>query len=168
MRAQGADIHPSPGRKLEILADAAIKEQTAFGPLRIFELECVAEPIKTLFIEGRSRQLILAPIARRDIGPARPRLQPVLRAILRKSGKPDLRGDQLELHPRYRQANIERVLALPGSRERHGLSLGRAKAGQEHDALATGRKSSSCIASNTDCESAAPANHRTLSLLKTV
>src|ERR1700730_13534501 len=122
MRAQGADIHPSPGRKLEILADAAIKEQTAFGPLRIFELECVAEPIKALFIEGRSRQLIMAPIAGRDIGPAQPRLQPVLRAmlrksgkpdlqrnpglpgfraILRKSGKPDLRRGQRELHPPY-------------------------------------------------------------------
>src|ERR1700677_3681002 len=69
LRAQWSHAHPGSGGQLEILRDAAIEDKSLARIAWIHKLQCVAQTIKSVFVETRARQVRLPPIARSDAGP---------------------------------------------------------------------------------------------------
>src|SRR3974390_2191965 len=69
-RTQRSDADPGAGREFEILGDAAIEQQALFRRRGIGELQRVADLIESFFIEGGAREVLGAPVAGRDGGPA--------------------------------------------------------------------------------------------------
>ena len=56
-RAQRPDADPCAGRKLEILGDAAVEQQSFARIVRVDEFQRVADLVEALVIEGVARQL---------------------------------------------------------------------------------------------------------------
>src|SRR5262245_41975733 len=99
--AQWTDAHPGPRRQLEILRNTAVEQQPLGRSIRIDKFQRVAELVEALFIKGLSCQLILSPIAGRDVRATQPRFK---LAFVRH---------KLELYPRCRQADITRPIEIP-------------------------------------------------------
>ena len=94
------------------------------GSCRVDEFQRVAEFVEALVVEGLAGQVVLPPIARRDVRPAQPRFE---LALVRH---------QLEFDARRRQADIARPIEVPGAGERERCGFGRAERRQENNALA--------------------------------
>ena len=90
------------------------------------EFQRVADLVEALFVERLARELLLPPIAGRDVRAAQARFQ---LAFVRH---------QLEFDARRRQADIARPVEIPGAGERQRRGLGRAERGQKNNALAGG------------------------------
>src|SRR5262249_1810272 len=124
--------------------------------LRVLEFERIAQLVKTLRVEGLRGEIALAPITRRDIRPAHARLElAVARHELELdpgTGTPMVVESRL-CHMRAMAMGAVSVAPRPVRNMMRSPQVASASA---------------CISSNTDCDSAAPANHSTLSLLKKV
>src|SRR5262249_60340809 len=72
---QRSDIHPGAGAQLEVLGHAAVEQESRARIAGVFEFERIAELVEAVFIEGLRGELALAPIARRDVRAAQPRLE---------------------------------------------------------------------------------------------
>src|SRR5262245_29546314 len=71
--AQRSDTNPRPRRKLEILGDPAVEQQSFARIARVDEFQRVADLVEALFIKRIARQLILPPVSGRNMRAAQPR-----------------------------------------------------------------------------------------------
>ena len=66
----GADADPGAGRQLEILRQPPLEDESLRRVVRIGEAERVAKAVEAFLVERGLGQLRIAPVSRRDVGPA--------------------------------------------------------------------------------------------------
>src|SRR5262245_40931591 len=62
--AEHSNVHPRPGIKFEILGYSAIEQKAPLWPIRINELECIADLVESLFVEHRTSEIRSFPVPR--------------------------------------------------------------------------------------------------------
>ena len=66
--AQAADLNAGAGGELEVLGDASVEYEAAFGTRRVVETHRIADLVEAFLIERRGGHFRLFPIPRRDVG----------------------------------------------------------------------------------------------------
>src|SRR5262245_23963561 len=66
-RTQGSDADPCAGRQLEVLGDAAVEQKSFAWIIRVDEFQGVADLVEPFRIEGLAREMLLPPVARRNV-----------------------------------------------------------------------------------------------------
>ena len=125
--AQRADADPGAGIELEIFGDAAVEEQSEFGPRRIGKGHGIADQIEAFGIERLRGQFRRLPVARRDVRAAHAHFQLVARR------------HQLQFGARDRHADIAGALGLEMAIGRERRRLGRAPGRHHRQRAADGR-----------------------------
>jgi hypothetical protein len=87
--------------KLEVLGNPAIEQKSPAWIIRVDEFQSVADLVEPFRIEGLARELLLPPVAGRNVGSAQTRFE---LAFIRH---------QLEFDPGSRQADIARPVEIP-------------------------------------------------------
>ena len=78
--AQRPDPHPRAGRQLEILGQPPFEHEALRRVVRgSTKPSASPEPVEALVVECGARQFVVAPVARRDVGPAQPPLELAVR-----------------------------------------------------------------------------------------
>src|SRR5215510_11434168 len=74
-RTQWADTDPGSGCELEVLGEPAVEQIALRRIIGIDWLHRVTELVISLLVERLAREVILPPIARRDVRPAQPHFE---------------------------------------------------------------------------------------------